>query len=125
MRSIFCIGLFVTALSSAACNSSGPPPKKDVIEQALAQPEVFILDVRSAGEFADGHVEGAVNLNGKDVSKVQTLLPNKSQQIVVHCKSGGRSAKASEMLAEMGYTNVLDAKSTNAVANALGKPLVK
>ncbi len=127
MRSTLFSGLLTAAiLTIAACNNAGPPPKKDVITQALAEPNVFILDVRSPSEFAGGHVEGAINIAVADLSSKQALLPTaKDQQIVVHCAAGVRSAKAATALGEMGYTKVLDAKTPDAVATALGKPLVK
>ena len=127
MRSTLFSGLLAAAtLTVTACNNAGPPPKKDVITQALAEPNVFILDVRSPSEFAGGHVEGAINIAVADLSSKQALLPTaKDQQIVVHCAAGVRSAKAATALSKMGYTKVLDAKTSAAVATALGKPLAK
>jgi rhodanese-related sulfurtransferase len=119
--------LFIAAiiLLSPACKDAGPPPAKDQIAEALAQPDVLILDVRSPSEWAEGHVEGAVNLPLGDLDQVATIRPDKDGQIVVHCAVGGRSAKATKRLKEMGYTHILDAKTPEAVGKAMGKALVK
>jgi rhodanese-related sulfurtransferase len=110
---------------SLGCSKAGPAPEKEVVEEALAQEDVFILDVRSAGEFAGGHVEGAVNLEVSQLGRMETILPDKERQIVVHCAAGVRSAKAASKLKSMGYKNVLDAQTPQAVARAMGKELVK
>lgn len=117
--------LMSCALSIGGCNNAGPPPPQNEITKALSQTDVLILDVRSAGEFESGHVPGAVNVPVSQLSRVETILPNKEQQIIVHCAVGVRSGKATTALAEMGYTNVLDAKTPKAIADAMGEPLTK
>ena len=53
----------------------------------------FILDVRSADEYAAGHIEGAVNVPIKDVPANLAQLPaDKAAPIVVLCQSGHRGA---------------------------------
>jgi phage shock protein E len=125
MKVTLLFALMACALWGGGCNNAGPPPARNEIAQALSQPEVFILDVRSASEFASGHVPGAVNVPVSQLSRVETILPNKEQQIIVHCAVGVRSGKATTALAEMGYTNVLDAKTPKAIADAMGEPLTK
>ncbi|HYC01207.1 MAG TPA: rhodanese-like domain-containing protein [Candidatus Limnocylindrales bacterium] len=78
------------------------------------------LDVRSVPEFEQGHPAGAFNIPLLDMVPGQGLRPNPAfvvevrntfppdARLVVGCKSGGRSAKAAQMLAESGYTNVVD-----------------
>lgn len=69
-----------------------------------------IIDVRTPREFAQGHVPGATNIP-LDTINEQTLAPyagDKSQPIFVHCRSGGRSARAKVKLHALGYTNVID-----------------
>ncbi len=125
MRRLLQTGLLLTLTALSACNSGGTPPKTEVIETALAQPGVFILDVRSPGEFSDGHVEGAVNVPVSELARMKTILPETDRQIIVHCQSGVRSAKATKALQAMGYAKILDAKTPGAVAKAMGIPLVK
>lgn len=65
------------------------------------------LDVRSTLEYKMGHLEGAVHLPHSEVSEqASTLLPNKDDEILVYCRSGGRAGKALTTLKALGYNNV-------------------
>ncbi|HXC49782.1 MAG TPA: rhodanese-like domain-containing protein [Candidatus Limnocylindrales bacterium] len=78
------------------------------------------LDVRSVAEFAEGHAPGAYNIPLLDFEPGQGLRPNPNfllevlaafepeQPLVVACKAGGRSARAAAMLAESGFSNLVD-----------------
>ena len=69
----------------------------------------IILDVRTPEEFADKHIPGAVNIPNETIGTEEIPeLPNKDQLILVYCRSGNRSKQASEKLADMGYTNVVE-----------------
>ncbi len=118
--------LVLISVSFVACKDSGPPPEKNVITEALATEGTLVLDVRSSGEYAGGHAEGAIHVPVGEISeRIATLQPNKDAQIIVYCASGNRSGKATELLSSMGYTKILDAKTPSAVAKAMGKELVK
>ena len=76
---------------------------------------VIVIDVREPGEFASGHIDGAVNIPRGllefRVAQIEALkeLPIAEQhqtKIVLYCRSGGRSALATARLQEMGYQNV-------------------
>ena len=70
---------------------------------------VIVLDVRTQAEYDSGHIKDAVLLDSGDVSaKAATVLPDKNATILVYCRSGNRSATASKLLIEMGYTKVMD-----------------
>jgi phage shock protein E len=75
----------------------------------LANPEakVLLLDVRTAEEFAAGHIPGAVLLPYDELA-AKFREADKGRPIVVYCRSGRRSAIARETLLSMGYTNVSD-----------------
>jgi phage shock protein E len=120
-----CIVIF-SSISMLACSDAGPPPDKNVIVEALAVPGHLILDVRSSDEYAGGHVDGAVHVPVSQVAeRMPTIAPDKDQQIVVYCAVGGRAATAESKLRSMGYTKILNAKTPDAVAKAMGKDLVK
>ena len=71
--------------------------------------DVIILDVRTEDEYNSGHIENSVLIPVDDLEdKAEELLVNKEQKILVYCRSGNRSKKAADLLAEMGYTNVND-----------------
>lgn len=87
--------------------------KKVSADEALAilkdQPAAVLLDVRTAAEFAEGHIEGAQQLAVEELLDRTSELPaDKSTPIVVYCRSGRRSALAAEQLAELGYTTIYD-----------------
>ncbi|MFD2165292.1 rhodanese-like domain-containing protein [Thalassotalea euphylliae] len=66
-----------------------------------------VLDVRSAEEFSEGHVPGATNISHSTLADKLSMLPSdKSQLIVVYCRSGRRAGVAEDILANAGYTNV-------------------
>ena len=69
----------------------------------------IILDVRTPEEFADKHIPGAINIPNETISTEEIPeLPNKDQLILVYCRSGNRSKQASEKLAALGYTNIVE-----------------
>ena len=71
--------------------------------------DYLIVDVRRADEFAEGHIPGAINIANEDIVSAEPAeLPDKDQVIYVYCRSGNRSKQASEKLAAMGYTNIVE-----------------
>ncbi len=67
------------------------------------------IDVRSEAEYQEDHIEGDMWVPHKQiVEEVELLLPNKSQEIRLYCKSGIRSGIAMQSLQEAGYMNVLN-----------------
>ena len=68
-----------------------------------------ILDVRTPEEFAEKHIPNAINIPNETIGREEIPeLPDKNQMILVYCRSGNRSKQASEKLAALGYTNVLE-----------------
>lgn len=66
-----------------------------------------ILDVRTAEEFAEGHIKGAILIPNDEITeKAESILPDKNQKILVYCRSGRRSKLAAEALLDLGYTNI-------------------
>ena len=66
-----------------------------------------ILDVREQEEYDAGHIPGAILIPYTQIKeKANEMLPDKSQLILVYCRSGRRSKIASEALVELGYTNI-------------------
>lgn len=71
--------------------------------------DYLILDVRTAGEYASGHIPGAINVANEDIKDIEPAqLPEKNQVIYVYCRSGNRSKQAAAKLAAMGYTNIIE-----------------
>jgi rhodanese-related sulfurtransferase len=88
-------------------------------------PSGNLIDVRTASEFAAGHVQGARNLdiqNGDFEKALETL--DKDATYNVYCRSGNRSAAAVEMMRNAGFTNVVDLGAVEEAAQALSLPVV-
>lgn len=84
-----------------------------------------IIDVRTPAEFADGRVQGAVNLDVQDASFGASLAKlDKNAEYIVYCRSGNRSAIAVQIMAEAGITNVVDLGDLQSAARSLGRPIV-
>ena len=95
-------------------------------EKKMAQPDVQLVDVRTPEEYSEGHLENAVNIDvtADDFdAKVATL--DKDKPVMVYCKSGGRSAKASARLKELGFKNITDLEGGITNWNSENKPTVK
>jgi phage shock protein E len=73
--------------------------------RAMVAAGATLLDVRTPGEFAEGHVAGAVNIPVQELGARIHEVP--VGRVVVYCRSGGRSATAATMLKSRGY-DVLD-----------------
>ena len=64
----------------------------------------ILVDVRSPEEFASNHIKGAVNINiNSSEFEEKIKLIDKSNTILVYCKSGGRSSKAYNTMQNFGY----------------------
>lgn len=69
--------------------------------------EYVILDTRTQAEYDESHIPGAILLPDYEVAeKAQSVLLDKEQLILVYCRSGRRSKIASQILADLGYSNV-------------------
>ena len=68
-----------------------------------------LLDVRTQQEYDEKHIAGAYHIPDYEIeSRAEKELPDKGALILVYCRSGSRSKKASEKLADLGYTNIKD-----------------
>lgn len=64
-----------------------------------------VIDVRTADEFAAGHVAGAINVPHDQIgARIASLVPRKDTPVVLYCRSGRRSGIALDTLRGMGYT---------------------
>ena len=109
------LSVFLAAILLAGCSA----PKQAASYRQISMDEAItmmeeesgyiILDVRTPEEFADKHIPGAVNIPNETITAEEIPeLPDKDQLILVYCRSGNRSKQASEKLADMGYTNVVE-----------------
>ena len=100
--------LGVTSLFSSVLYAS----ESDVSIQSFqnkqaANQNLLLLDVRSAEEFKEGHIPGAVNIPHTDLDKIYHLLNNsEDKQRIVYCRSGKRAGMVLDAMTEKGLTNL-------------------
>ena len=90
-------------------NLLGIGPKTDYSE--LIKQGAIVLDVRSKGEFAGGHIKNAINIPVDQLSSNLSKLKDKNKCIVCCCASGMRSGTAKRILESNGYHAVYNAGS--------------
>ncbi|MFN8528884.1 MAG: rhodanese-like domain-containing protein [Anaerolineae bacterium] len=73
----------------------------------------LLIDVRTADEFATGHIHGAVNIPLQSIQDHMSEIPH-DVPVIVYCHSGNRSGQAGRALVEAGYTNIQDLGGINA-----------
>ncbi len=78
------------------------------VEAFQAAPGGVLLDVRTPGEFAQGHIPGSVNLDVSEIAQAAERFPQKDTPLFVYCRSGARSGQAVMMLKQMGYTGAVN-----------------
>lgn len=73
--------------------------------------DIILIDVRTPGEYASGHVENSVNIDFR-ASNFKELIGelDKNQDVYVYCKVGGRSGSAARMMEDIGFKKVYDLK---------------
>ena len=107
MNKFFSFMMAVLGIHSTTACSQANYQDADVEAFAvmISQPDVQIVDTRTAGEFAENHLEGAVNIDvneGTFLRKATEQLA-KDRPVAVYCRSGKRSAKAAQMLSAEGF----------------------
>ena len=75
--------------------------------QTIIKEGAFLVDVRTPGEFSEGHVKGSVNIPLDTIPNQMDQFKSR-QNIVVFCRSGGRSSQAKSFLEQNGFTNVVN-----------------
>lgn len=90
----------------------------------LSKDSAQLVDVRSAAEYADGHIADALNLdwtNGQLEAAMSEL--DKSKPVLLYCASDHRSAAARKSMREQGFTDVVDLSGGIAAWREAGRPI--
>jgi phage shock protein E len=85
----------------------------------LVNEGAIIVDVRSKGEFAGGHINGSLNIPVDQLSANLNKLKDKNKPVIVCCASGMRSASAKKILQANGYTSVHNGGGWSSLQNKL------
>jgi rhodanese-related sulfurtransferase len=107
----FC-GVAPAATEVAVSTANSNETETDVNElkrKIDAKEDFFLLDVREPNEYQIGKIPGSTLIPLGEVPQRVNEIP-RDKEIIVHCKMGGRSAKAAAFLRQEGYTNVKNLK---------------
>ncbi len=114
-RFIKLITVLFTAIFLTCCAGEGGSTAYRQVSVAEAkqimreQEGYIILDVRRPDEYAEGHIPNAINIPNESIGGEEIArLPDKSQLILVYCRSGRRSKEAAGKLSKLGYTNIVE-----------------
>ena len=117
---------------AAAAPAAQPAPAKmtpmtqeQLLEHMRRHPDhVFVLDVRTPQEYAEGHVPGAVNVPHDQVASRLAEVP-KDKDVVLYCRSGRRAGLAADVLAANGYTRLSHLEGDMTAWVEKGRPVEK
>lgn len=105
MKELLTCLLATLGLTTACAKQNFENADVQEFAELIADTNVVVLDVRSAAEFAEGHIQRAILIDqGQSdfVEKAKATLPT-DKKIAVYCRSGRRSANAAGRLADVGY----------------------
>lgn len=100
---------FFTQATFAHEDEETPVISQQALIKAMknAQSDIIVLDVRTEGEFAQGHIKGAINMSHNLIEEnIAALSQYKNKTVVVHCRSGYRAGIAEHILADNGFTKL-------------------
>ncbi len=132
--------LFGTVLTSGCAAAPADMPEVSIIIEEIVSaqeahsliqnnrdnPDFVILDVRTPEEYADGHIEGAINTDfyeGTFRGELDAL--DKDKTYLLHCRSGNRSQKTLDVMEELGFTKIYHMIGGMIEWQAEGLPTVK
>lgn len=104
--SILGVTLFVAMMAFWWWQGSNKIPSAEA--RKLVAGGARLLDVRTPGEFASGHLDGALNIPVDVLEGRMAEIGDRETAIVVYCRSGARSARASQLLTAAGFHTVAD-----------------
>lgn len=106
-KSLFILMLSILGFMGCTAQNGSSIDSKEAYGLIKADTNIAILDVRTAKEFADGHVAGAVNIDVNQTDFAQKIDQlDRSKTYIVYCRSGRRSRKAVGIIAAKGFKNL-------------------
>ncbi|MEP7284819.1 MAG: rhodanese-like domain-containing protein [Chloroflexota bacterium] len=92
-------------------------------QQQFANVSHVLIDVRTADEYASGHIAGAINIPVQTLPDQLTEVPH-GKPVIVYCHGGNRSGQAANILDKAGYTQIYDMQGGLIAWSGAGLPLV-
>lgn len=111
--------------AAPAAMAAEPMTQEALLEHQSMHPDrLFVLDVRTPREYAEGHVPGAVNVPQEQLASRLAEVP-KDKDVVIYCRSGRRSALAADVLAANGYSRLSHLEGDMNAWIEKGRPVAK
>lgn len=125
-KSLFILMLSILGFIGCTAQNGSSIDSKEAYRLIKADANIAILDVRTAKEFADGHVAGAVNIDVNQTDFAQKIDElDRSKTYIVYCRSGRRSRKAVCIMAAKGFKNLYNVSDGFVGWNKNGLPFEK
>ena len=125
-KSLFILMLSILGFMGCTAQNGSSIDSKEAYGLIKADANIAILDVRTAKEFADGHVAGAVNIDVNQADFAQKIDQlDRSKTYIVYCRSGRRSSKAVGIMATKGFKNLYNVSDGFVGWNKNGLPFEK
>lgn len=125
--------LLALLVALAACSSTDAATDADIrvvdpvaaAELLEAEPDRVIIDVRTPAEYAAGHVDGAVLVDYEAADFEERIAEfDRDDDYLIYCRSGNRSAGARQVMADLGFSDVVDVEGGAVAWSGAGLPLV-
>jgi len=125
-KSLFILMLSILGFIGCTAQNGSSIDSKEAYRLIKADANIAILDVRTAKEFADGHVAGAVNIDVNQTDFAQKIDElDRSKTYIVYCRLGIRSRKAVGIMAAKGFKNLYNVSDGFVGWNKNGLPFEK
>ena len=111
---VFLVALTIWLIAPVMAGGGDP----EVASQAwpMIEAGALVIDVRSPEEFAEGHLDGAINIEWHDSEAIARAIGvNKQRQVVLYCRSGNRAGKSITKMKALGYNNIFNATGLEAL----------
>jgi phage shock protein E len=132
---VLMVAVLFCGTAAAADQTSPKPTGKPVVrnvkveafdELRRTEKDVVLLDVRTREEYQKGHIPGAILIDFMADDFAQQIAKlDKSKTYLVHCASGGRSARACRKMADADFSRMYNLEGGMAAWEKAGKPVEK
>jgi len=130
----FAVALLFAELTTAQTPVASAESKDQVVKTVTPdeasklmnqRKDVVVLDVRTADEYAEGHIAGSKNLSFTDPDFKERLKEFEGKPVIVHCAAGNRSAKAVDVMKLRNFPEIHHLEKGFKGWTAAGKEVVK
>ncbi len=130
MKPIINLGILLVALLLTSCSlgpSNAPKthlPPTEFSNKINELPSAPLIDVRTPGEFSQGHLKNAININWNgDNFDAEINKLDKTKPVLIYCQSGGRSSSAANHMLSAGFKDVIELSGGISKWRAAGLPV--